>query len=289
VIAKKGIDQLVPFFPDIQETFVFSKEEYKGARGLWQFGKMIRRHTAFDLFFCLPNSFSSALMGYATGTGIRVGYKQELRQLLLTHSYRVPEGMHRAEEYLALIGSFTGTPMPAPDVRLRFTGAKEDYVVVNINSEASSRRLTPEKAVDIISRAQMQWNLPLVLIGAPKEKEFVDAVVRKLPSATGIENRAGATGLPDLVRLLGNARVMLSTDSGPAHLANALGTRTVVLFGAGNEFHTAPYNKNLNEVIRLGKLTCEPCRKNVCVRYGIPQCLEQLSAEDIVQAVGKNI
>ena len=76
---------------------------------------------------------------------------------------------------------------------------------------------------------------------------------------------------------------MLTTDSGPAHLANALGTHTVVLFGAGDENNTAPYNHEYRTIIRLGKLDCEPCRKNVCIRYGTPQCLEQLDTHMIIQ------
>ena len=78
---------------------------------------------------------------------------------------------------------------------------------------------------------------------------------------------------------------MLSTDSGPAHLANALGTHTVVLFGAGNEKNTAPYNKEKRSILRLGQLSCEPCEKNVCVRFGTPQCLEQLSSVRIIDTV----
>jgi ADP-heptose:LPS heptosyltransferase len=88
-----------------------------------------------------------------------------------------------------------------------------------------------------------------------------------------------------LVTLLASAQVMLSTDSGPAHLANALGTHTVVLFGAGNENNTAPYNADNRTIVRLNKLSCEPCQKNVCVKYKIPQCLQQLDVDMIVSKV----
>jgi heptosyltransferase II len=122
----------------------------------------------------------------------------------------------------------------------------------------------------------------IVLIGAPREKPFIDQVFSKLAYIDGVENMAGKTSLPQLAQLLASAQVLLTTDSGPAHLANALKTHTVVLFGAGNEANTAPYNKEYRTVIRLGKLSCEPCQKNICVRYDIPQCLEQLSAPMII-------
>jgi hypothetical protein len=59
----------------------------------------------------------------------------------------------------------------------------------------------------------------------------------------------------------------------------------VVLFGAGDEKNTAPYNYDLCSVVRLNKLSCEPCRKNVCKRYEVPQCLQQLDMGMIVNKV----
>jgi heptosyltransferase-2 len=76
VIAKKGIHELLPFFPPIKYSFIFNKEEYKGIGGVIKFGKQIRAKENFDLFFCLPDSFSSALMGFATGTKNRIGYSR---------------------------------------------------------------------------------------------------------------------------------------------------------------------------------------------------------------------
>jgi len=68
-------------------------------------------------------------------------------------------------------------------------------------------------------------------------------------------------------------------------VANALGVETVVLFGAGNENNTAPYNKSNRTIIRLGQLACEPCVSNTCKLYGVPQCLVRLDENIIVSAV----
>jgi ADP-heptose:LPS heptosyltransferase len=102
VIAKRGIHELLPFFPPIKHSFVFDKAEYKGMKGLVEFGKTIKATEKYDLFFCLPDSFSSALMGYATGAKKRVGFKKELRSFLLTDTYPKPKRLHRVEEYLSL-------------------------------------------------------------------------------------------------------------------------------------------------------------------------------------------
>jgi heptosyltransferase II len=284
VIAKKGIHEMLSFFPVTSHQFVFSKEEFRGIKGLVRFGKQIKQKENFDLFFCLPDSFSSAIMGTAIGAAKRIGYKNELRQVLLTDAYTKPEGVHRVEEYIQLIELFTNKTGQHPDVSLHHRFFKKDYVVVNINSEASSRRLTTTKAVELLNLLRNSIEKNIFLIGAAKEKQFVDAVLQQLSNSSGIENLAGKTNLAQLTEVLASAKLMVSTDSGPAHLANALGTHTIVLFGAGKESNTAPYNKELRNIIRLGELSCEPCEKNVCVRYGIPQCLERLDTNRIIEA-----
>jgi heptosyltransferase II len=284
VIAKKGIHHLLPFFPATQHQFIFDKTKYKGIAGALRFGREIQKQERFDLFFCLPDSFSSALMGWASGAKKRIGYKKELRNFLFTHAYTKPSGLHRVAIYKALLESYTGIKMPDSPIQLHHAFPKGDYMVVNINSEASSRRLTEEKAVELLTLLGQAVRQKVILIGAPKEVPFVHGVLKKLPYMH-IESRAGKTDLPQLAQLLASAKLLLSTDSGPAHLANALGNHTIVLFGAGNERETAPYNNDLRTIIRLGQLSCEPCERNICVRYGTPQCLERLDSMQIVEEV----
>ncbi|MEI6947284.1 glycosyltransferase family 9 protein [Paraflavisolibacter sp. H34] len=289
VIAKKGIHGLLPLFPGISHQHVFSKDAYRGFMGLLRFGRKVRRGGPFDLFFCLPDSFSSALMGYATGAKNRIGFKKEGRSFLLTHSYSKPQRGHRVEEYVSLLELYTGKKAAPPQVLLQHTYAQKDHIAVNINSEASSRRLTVPKAVEVIGLLRESVTAPLVLIGGPGEKAFVEEVYEKLPRKDGITSAAGRTALPQLAELLASARLLLTTDSGPAHLANALGTPTVVLFGAGNEANTAPYNSGLRTIIRLGQLSCEPCLKNKCPLYEVPQCLQQLESRLIVDRVKQSM
>ena len=283
VIAKKGIHELLPFFPHIKHSFIFDKKDHPGMKGLWKFGKMIEKVQKFDLFFCLPESFSSAFMGYATGAKKRIGYKKELRNILLTHAYNKEEGLHRVEEYASLLRKFAAKPVSDINVSLQHQFERKDHVVVNINSEASSRRLTNNKAVELLNLVRSSIANKIILIGAPKEREFVESVLQRLNDKKNIESVAGETNLPQLIEVLATAKAMLTTDSGPAHLSNALGTSTIVLFGAGNENNTAPYIKELRKVIRLGELSCEPCTKNVCVLYGVPQCLERLNSQKITE------
>src|SRR5436305_6562490 len=133
VIAKKGIHQLLPYFPATKHQFIFSRDEYKGINGLLKFGREIKQTEHFDFFFSLPNSFSTALAGFATGATKRVGYKKELRQFLLTDSYSIPQGLHRVEEYIRLLELNTGKQRTDIHVHLQHNFKKRDHVVVNIN------------------------------------------------------------------------------------------------------------------------------------------------------------
>ena len=114
------------------------------------------------------------------------------------------------------------------------------------------------------------------MVGSNKEKDLVDEVYAALANRDHISNMAGQTNLQQLVTLMSSCPVILTTDSGPAHVANALGVHTIVLFGAGNENNTAPYNQKNRSIIRLGQLDCEPCVSNTCKLYGVPQCLLRL-------------
>lgn len=288
VIAKKGIDFLLDYFPPHDQRFVFSKEAYKGLTGAWKFGKHIAAQKKYDIFFCLPDSFSSAVMGKAIGAKQRVGFNKELRSVLLTHGYTRPPDLHRVEEYVNLLQQFLKMQLHIPAVKLQATALKTNAVVININSEAVSRRLPKDKAVSIITAVRNIIADDIVLVGSNKEAAFVEDVFNALPSKQNISNKAGKTSLPELMELFAGSKAVLTTDSGPAHVANALGVDTLVLFGAGNEKNTAPYNASNRSIIRLGMLSCEPCVSNTCKLYGVPKCLDKLD-ENMIAATLKNI
>jgi heptosyltransferase II len=288
IITKKGIDFLLDYFPRHNEQFIFDKKEYGGPAGAWRFGKMIGRQKKYDLFFCLPDSLSSAIMARASGAAKRIGFKKEGRSFLLTHSYKKIKGAHRVEEYVNLLEQFSGVQSHQLSVGLCHQSTIERQgLVVNINSEAPSRRLPQSKALSIISSLQKNTGEPIILVGSPKEKEWVDAVYELLPGKAAIQNMAGLTSMQQLVELMANSKAVLTTDSGPAHVSNALGTPTLVLFGAGNELNTAPYNNTGRVIMRLGKLSCEPCTSNTCKRFGVPECLLQMDEIEITQNVLK--
>lgn len=287
LLTKKGIDFLFDHFPEHNQRFVFDKNKFKGLSGAWQFGKQLSKNN-YDIFFCLPDSLSSAVMARASGAKKIVGFKKEMRTFLLTNAYTKSGTMHRVEEYVNLLEQFLQQKILIPTVELTHDVLPgQQRIVINVNSEASSRRLPKQKAISLINKLSRDSSLQLLLVGSPKEQNWVDAIYQELDDKAQVVNLAGKTDMQQLIEIFSSSQLVLTTDSGPAHVSNALGTPTIVLFGAGNENNTAPYNSKNRLVIRLGQLACEPCTKNVCKLYPEPACLLKLDEALIVTAVNQ--
>ena len=282
VICKKGMEDLLTYFPFIHQQFIFSKAQNKGVFGAYKFVKKNCTKNNYDIFFSLPNSFSAALMGFATQSKKRIGFKNEGRSFLLTNSYSIPKNLHRAEEYIFLLEKFTTKNIAKPLVE--FEVKKENVqqqILVNFNSEAASRRMPTMNAISILQNLLANFSEEIILIGAPKDKPYIDALCNTINN-NQVKNYAGKTSLKELMQLMANCKTMLSVDSGPSHLCNALKTKVVVLHGADDESNTEAYNKNFVDGMRYGKLPCEPCVKNICKIYDSPKCLEMLDEELMV-------
>ena len=276
-IVKKGLENLLNFFPHIGQQYIFDKAKYRGFTGAYQYGLTIKKNCHYDLFFCLPNSFSAAAMAKSIAAHKSIGYKKGIHQYLFTHTYLRKLHVHRVVENINLLEQYLQKEIIVPAVFLHKPNTLiNDSIIININSEAQSRRLPIAKAVAIINSIQSHTSHTIILIGSKHDAVQVGEVFEQLPYKKNIVNLAGCTTLTELIPLLASCKIMLSTDSGPAHVSNALGIKTLVLFGAGNEHNTAPYNNAYCKVIRLAALPCEPCVKNQCKLYDEPECLKLL-------------
>jgi ADP-heptose:LPS heptosyltransferase len=233
------------------------------------------------------------VMAWATRAKQRVGFNKEGGYFMLTRSFKKTPNVHRVEEYLSLLENFTGKPIANKQVKLNLadpSAKKNNRVIINFNSEATSRRMPVDKSRSIINTLTHTFtNVTFALVGSPKEGVYIDELLTGLTHPERIENYAGKTSLADLTGLMAGSKAVLTTDSGPAHLANSVGIPTIALFGAGNEHNTAPYNKQNLTVLRYGQLVCEPCVRNTCELYGIPKCMEMLEEFKIINALSPYI
>ena len=288
VIIKKELGGIAPLIPGLNKVHLFSKQEYSGLGGVMRFGKALKTEQ-YDLFFNLPHSLSSMVMGWATRAKQRIGFNKEGGFFMLTRAFKKPLNVHRVEEYLSLLENFTGKTIGNKQVELSVTdlsAVKNNRVIINFNSEASSRRMPVEKGRSIINALTHTFtNITFALVGSAKESFYIDELLDGLLYTERTENYAGKTSLESLATLMAESKAVITTDSGPAHLANSVGVPTITLFGAGNEHNTAPYNKQNLTVIRYGELVCEPCVRNTCKLYGVPKCMEMLEEFKIINAL----
>jgi lipopolysaccharide heptosyltransferase II len=289
VIIKKELAGIASLIPGLNNIYPFSKQEFKGLMGVYRFGKQLRPEK-YDLFFNLPSSLSSLVMGWATWAKKRVGFAKEGGFFLLTNICKRPVNVHRVDEYISILEQFTSKNIAERQVKLVVDEPiplNKTRVLINFNSEADSRRMPVGKGVAIINLLTKTFKeTTFTFIGSPKEATFVEQVIDGAENKDQIESFAGKTDLVGLASLMAASAAIITTDSGPAHLANSVGTPTIVLFGAGNEHNTAPYNKQNLTVLRYGKLECEPCVKNTCKLYGVPKCMQMLDELQIIDALG---
>jgi lipopolysaccharide heptosyltransferase II len=287
VIIKKELSSIATLIPGLNQIHSFSKREYEGLSGVYRFGKSLKA-AKYDIFFSLPDSISSAVMGWATGAKKRVGFGKEVGFFLLTKVGKKPKNLHRVDEYISLLEQFTGKDIENRQVKLETDKniGHNNLVLINFNSEAESRRMPPAKGISMINHLTNAFKeTDFAFIGSPKDADHIDQIFINAENKHHVKNYTGKTNLIGLAELMAGAKVLLTTDSGPAHLANSLGTPVIALFGAGNEHNTAPYNKANLTVLRANKLDCEPCVKNNCELYGMPKCMKLLDDVEIINAL----
>ncbi len=285
VISKPQFSPLLNFVGRFN-IFHFSKDMYKGFKGLFDFSLSIRGN--YEYYFSLPDSLSSALMGFLSGAKRRIGYSAEFRDLLLTDVFKKPKGLHRVEEYAYLLKDFLKEPLKDLDTSIsvepdpEIQSLKGLKFAININSEAQSRRMSIEKWARVVNLLIQRLDPYIILTGAEKDAERVKKLIGMIDNDKKVINLSGKTDILGLARVLKAVDITITVDSGPAHLSNSVETPTLVLFGAGNEKNTSPYLKKDLKILRLKNLKCAPCLKNRC-KYGEPICLNRLDEEIIVE------
>jgi heptosyltransferase-2 len=249
----------------------------------------VLRAARFDTAFVLPPSFSSAWQAWRAGARERVGFSGDWRDALLTRAVRrgARGDLHLSREYLSL-GEAAGvpapeTPLPAlpvecepfePQSRL---AAGAPYAVLAPGALYGPAKRWPLARFVELGRELSARGLRVIACGG--EAEGADCAA--LAAATGGESLAGRTNLMQQAALCAGAAVVVSNDSGMAHLAGAVGAPTVAVFGSTSSAWTAPLGPRVRVVQR--PTVCSPCFQRSC-RIGYV-CLENVGVRAVREAI----
>lgn len=171
----------------------------------------------------------------------------------------------------------------AVEVWLRKHGFdRRDRPLVVLNPHCRKpANIWPAASYAAVARALMALGLGVVLVGGTAAQRVCDAVAAAAP---GVLRADGQLGLLASAVLFGRAKAMVTGDTGPMHLAAAMGTPIVALFGPASPIRTGPYTDRA-EVIST-KLSCRPCFGRCCkLGYVQPPCMELISVSRVVSAV----
>ena len=153
-------------------------------------------------------------------------------------------------------------------------------VIVHPGSPISLKRWRTERFAAIADWLIEQKNAQILLVGARDEAPIVSAVQRQMREKS--MNLAGETTVSQLAELLKRSRLFLGNDSGPMHIAAAVGTQTIGLYGPGNPARFGPVGLNCHTVRRQPH--CPPCMGTVC-KFGGEGCMKDIRTEDIIQTI----
>jgi len=282
----------------INEIITFEKSESKIKDAFAQ--AKILRHRNFDLCVLFPNSFESAVVAKLARVPRRFGYAKDGRSFLLTDTIEIPEWKNRRHEafyYLNLVAEiemeFFGTATVANvEPRINFkisderkTEARKFLAASGVDLSAKTialgvgstnsraKRWQAESYAKLNDRLQEELNANVVLVGTKDELDVSEKVFAMAEIKPTI--LTGVTDLAEVAAILSVIDLLVSNDTGLAHIAPAVGTKTIVIFGPTNERTTQPIG---SEIIRRN-VECSPCMLRDCPIDH--RCMTRIPADEV--------
>lgn len=255
------------------------------------------RADAFDVAVVLhPTSFRNALIPFLAQVPIRVGTNIAGRGVLLTASIKDDTGVHEVHRYLRVLRllnienapdtlEFWHTDTVRQTIRDRLhragISATDRLVTINLGTTWRTKQWDIANFAKVIQQIVKRMpDIKVVLTGSPVEQELTAG----LPTSLPVINLVGETSILELGALLERCEVCLTCDSGPMHIAAAVGTPTVALFGPTDPLRHKPYGTGHTVIEK--SVECRPCYKRTCQREDAPHlCMTKIDTAEVVKAL----
>jgi heptosyltransferase-2 len=294
VLCTPAASALLANNPSVRETIVYDKRAAdRGASGFVRIASALRRR-AYDVAYFAQGSVRSGALGMVAGIRKRIGFSTSAGHLFYTTSITPREGDHHAQRLLslatrddAMFGNGRGRPRLYPGAAER---AQVDAV---LGTAADAERLISLAPGSVWATKRWPYYSELaaelgamgriVVVGSDADKALATEIVNS--SRAGAIDATGRLSLLASAELIGRSALLVSNDSAPLHLASAMNTPTIVVFGPTvPEFGFGPL-ADLARVAGQPGLTCRPCDRHGPQRcpLGHWRCMREITPDALAQ------
>ena len=292
----------VPEQPIVDEVIYFDKKAFSKmsvANKLKEFFRMrnLLRSKKFDLVLDLQGLFKSAVVAWMTGCNNCYGYNdmRECSSLISKPIHGKNDKGHIVQQYLDVIRYFGSNveepvfPMPAlisekaamKDVlHKKFANKNLNDIVALVPGAGWVTKEWPVSCFIKLANCLIEQNKVVVLVGGPAELDKGIEIEKALPEDK-VLNLVGKTNLRELAALMDSVGLCIGGDTGPVHIAAAMGCKIVALFGASSGHRAGPYGKKVTIISTTEK--CAPCFKRKCPLN--KNCMEKISVAEVLQHI----
>lgn len=299
ILVEDWVAPVLDGFPHVDNVITLERKS-TSARA-----RVARRLRAerYDVVYNLHGGTTATLLARATGAKHRVGYATY--QYARLHNHLSPSSSllweqqqtHSVEQQLALLG-WTGVPVSdRPPTQLAVTEpaaaaiagriqtaglADTPFAVIHPAAAFATKQWAAEKFGRVADELAGQ-GLGVVVITAPDETPIVAELQRNTAAPVVAFTDLS---LPEITALLARARLFVGNDSGIAHIAAAVETPAVVIFGSSNLAHWRPWAKATAAVV-YEEMECQPCHGYFCEKFAEPECIKRVPIERVMAATAR--
>ena len=250
------------------------------------------RDTSYDLVIDLQGLFKSGILVYLTRGERKVGYDKtrELSYLFLNERIKPFHPDQHAvlryinlAKYLGANGTHLDFGIPVGETEKEYIDriinvSKKPIIAINPMARWKTKQWNHGKFAELADKIHHQLDAMVIFTGS---KDHIIDVARILSyMESEAINLVGKTTLKQLAHLFKHSKLVVSTDSGPMHIAAAVGTRVIALFGPTSPSRTGPFGEG--HVIIRKDLPCSPCLKRSCPTL---ECMDSISVEDVFSKI----
>jgi heptosyltransferase-1 len=286
--------------PDLAGLVRFERQRWAHPQNWPEMIRSLRwlRAQKFDLVIDLQCLLRSAVFGWLARQDFLIGLDETREGARGFYDVAVPRKSfhtHAVDWYLSVLPRLgvpvhphyewlPARPAVAEAIRSKWKTAGSRWITLQPGARWGNKRWPAENFARLISGLVADFpDTRFAVLGSNEDKALGEIIVQAAPSRC--VNLCGATSLPEMVEWIRLGDLLITNDTGPMHVAAALGKPTLALFGPTESRRTGPYGQ-LQNVLRLD-LPCSPCMKSTCHFEKLNECLRGLSTATVAERIKK--